>query len=37
MRVEIADTVMKSEGDKRALAETALAFCAEIAKEKEQG
>jgi LPPG:FO 2-phospho-L-lactate transferase len=37
MSVEIADTVMKDEGDRRALAETALAFSAVIAKEKTQG
>ncbi len=37
MSVEIADTVMKSEDDRRALAETALRFCAAIAKEKGQG
>jgi LPPG:FO 2-phospho-L-lactate transferase len=37
MRVEIADTVMKDERDRRSLAETALRFCAAIAKEKQQG
>jgi LPPG:FO 2-phospho-L-lactate transferase len=37
MSVEIADTVMKSEDDRRGLAETALRFCAAIAKEKGQG
>jgi LPPG:FO 2-phospho-L-lactate transferase len=37
MSVEIADTIMKSEGDRRALAETALRFSAAIAKETKQG